>query len=148
MAAAQLHGGHNAFQQPAPHLGTSPSPQSPQTSSHSNTSRTYNFGQMQGALADAAGLATAPLGEPADAPRPGGMGGGSSTSRQESAPVNGRWGERDDSTTCPRDGARTDPDADTGRQDAALTYGGALLREQHGEASRSNRSKSNVRQPG
>ena len=76
MAAAQLHGGHNAFQQPPPQPGASPSLQSPQTSSHSNASRTYNFGQMQGALADAAGLPPAPLGEPADAPRlPGGGGG-------------------------------------------------------------------------
>ena len=62
--------------------------------------------------------------------------------------MNGFWEEWDESTECPRDAARTDPDADTGRQDAAHTYGGALLRKQHGEARRSVRSKSNVRQPG
>ena len=75
MAAAQLHGSHNVFQQPAPQLGTSPLPQSPQTSSRSNASRTYNFGHMQGALADAAGVATASLGGAADASGGGGGGG-------------------------------------------------------------------------
>ena len=69
-AGLPLHGGLNAFQQPPQQQQpiASPSPQSPETSSQSG-SHTYHFGQMQGALTDAAALAPpAALGDVGDVP--------------------------------------------------------------------------------
>ncbi len=70
-AGLPLHGGLNAFQQPPQQQSiASPSPQSPETSSQSG-SHTYHFGQMQGALTDAAAMAPpAALGDVGDVPDP------------------------------------------------------------------------------
>ena len=73
-------------------------------------------------------------------PRGGGGGGGSRDQLRTSISANG-IGYGMENTSCPRDAARTDPDAQNSRQDAALTYGGALRSEQHGDGSRSVRLK-------